>query len=519
MIKHNLKLVLLLATLICANVKAQKVNVNWTDFYTNNTGFVIGNWLETDNKFFFLMNDSRFDHKPVINLVRFDKDLHLEKIMPIPGLFNNEKIIYEGIILSGNELVLSAKYLETKGTNRYVMIKAIADKELTKTVNFEKVMDIEIKSFFNQTTDEDKQWINGNKILVKTIPREGLKDKNMFKYEIFDNKLENKEWSANIDLTQFMKDYEMVSYQFTEKRDFIFLLRSQLKFLKRTKDEFILGKYTKEKGIEIKQFDFGKDRFITDLDLIIDEGRNYAFVRTSFSTSDTKRNEFNIKKFEIGTFTEILNKMIDFGPSSSKCFKGSASFFGAEFRFDDYTMKYNSIDKVTGELKVIGELKNPYKVESYRDEKGNLMYKGIFGLTGNIVIFKMDSSGNYTTQVIPHKVTTTSYSNEYSTFYLTEYQNKDCYLIYDDIENANNTPCNEEAKTKVIKDDSKKMQLFIVLVDKDNKIKKIKPVTTYKGEGKFFKKYVNFDLVHIRPISDGRYLVFSDKLFGIMTIE
>lgn len=519
MIKHKLKLILLLATLICAKVKAQKVNVDWTNFYTNNTGFITGNLLETDNKFYFLIDDSRFDNKPIINLARFDKDLHLEKIMSVPGLYNNDKIIYDGIILSGNDLVLNGKYLETKGTNRYVMIKAIVDKDLTKSVNFEKVMDLETQSFFNQTTEEEKKWIDGNKILVKTIPREGLKDKSVFKYEIFDSKLENKEWSVVIDLTKFMKDFEMVKYEFTEKREFVFLLRSQLKFMKKTKDEYILGKYTKEKGIEIKQFDFGQDRFIPDLDLIVDQFRNHAYVRTTFSSNRTKRNEFNIKKFEIGSFTEILNKMVDFGPSSSKCFKGSVSFLGEEYRFDDYTMKYTSIDKTTGELELIGELKKPYRVESYRDEKNNLMYKGILGVTGNIIILKMDSLGNFTTQVIPHIVTTTSNLNAFSTFYLTKYKDKDCYLIYDDIKNANNTPCSESVKSKAIKDNSKKMQLFMVLVDKDNKIEKIKPIITYKGEGKFFKKFVNFDLVRIRPISDGRYLVFNESLFGVMTIE
>lgn len=517
MLNYNFKLFFLLALLACKTLHAQNVHVNWSNFYTENTGYPI-NWIESDNKVYFLIDDSRFDHKPIIKLARFDKNLNLEKIVIVPSKYNDEKIIYDGLIVSGDELVLNGKYMETKGTNKYVMIKANANKNLMNPINFEKVTDVEIRSYFDQTFHEEKSWIDGNKILIKTIPKEGLKDKSIFKYEIFDNKLANKEWSVDIDLTHFMKDFIIVTNTFTNNREFIFLLRSRHKFLKGNKEEFIFGKFTKEKGMEIMKFNFEKDTYTLGSDLIVDQDRNVAYVRNSFSSIPSKRNQFNIKKIDITNFQEIYNKIIDFGPSSSKCFEGTLGFLGPTYTFDQYNLKKVIIDKNTGNLELIGQLIEPFRLSTYRDKNNNLCYSQTKGANGNIVILKIDSMGNYVTTVIPHEVKTTSYSEAYSTFYLTEYKEKECFLIYDNDKNAANTFCTENIETKYIMDNDNN-ELYMILINKNNQIEKIKPAKTFKGEGKRYKKYLNFELDKIHTLSNNRYLVFHENLFGILTIE
>lgn len=517
MLNYNLKLFFLLALLVCNTIYAQNVHVNWTNFYTENTGSPIS-WIESDHKMYFLFDDSRFSHKPIIKLAKFDENLQLEKIVMVPSKYNDEKIIYDGLMSAGDELVLNGKYLETEGTNKYVMIKAIAHKDLIKTINFEKVTDVETQSFFNQNYNAGKSWIDGNKILIKTIPREGLKDKSIFKYEIFDNKLANKEWSVDIDLTHFMKDFEMISYNFTQKREFIFLLRSRLKFLKITKEEFIFGKYTKEKGIEIMQFDFGKDTYTTDLDMVTDQKRNVAYIRSTFSPNESKKNQFNIKKIDFTNFKEIYNKVIDFGTSSNKCLKGTLGFLGPEYTFDDYTLKNTIINNTTGHLELIGELIKPFKVHTFQDKDNKLQTTNENGANGNIVILKIDSIGSYTMQVIPHEVKTTSHSQSYSTYFLTEYKNKECFLIYDSDKNAANASCTENIETEYIKDNDKN-ELYMILIDENNKVEKIKPTKTHKGEGKLYKKYLNFDLKRTYKLRNNKYLVFHENMFGILTIE
>lgn len=120
--------------------------------------------------------------------------------------------------------------------------------------------------------------------------------------------------------------------------------------------------------------------------------------------------------------------------------------------------------------------------------------------------------------MIPHKVKTTSFDNKYNSFYLANYQNKTCFLLYDSDKNAANALCDENTKTKYIKDNDNN-ELYMVLIDKNNKVEKVKPLKTFVGDEKNIKEFKPLELDQIFYLNDNRYLVRKEYFYGILTIE
>jgi hypothetical protein len=511
---NKLKSLFLILILITNIAFAQKVHVSWTDFYKTNKGTMELTRVEIAEKMYFLIDESKFDHNPIFKVARFDKDLHLEKIVLMPSRFEGEKIKDIDFSVSGTDLIITGKYYETKGTNRLILLKAVVDKDLTNPIIFEPVIDIETQSTLVRNYVMRTTFLKNNKVMIKTSPREGVKERNIYKFEIFDDKYINKEWSAELDLTDLLNDFEEVSSKFTNKYEYVFLLRSKQKFMKKTKDEYIFCKFTKEKGIETKPFDFGENKFSIDVDMIFDEYRNAVYIKNTFSGIGSKNNEFIVKKFNISNMTEEYSKTIDFGSKSQKCFKGTLGLLWPYYSFEDYTLQSFKINGASGQLQIIGELIKPFSTSTSSDGKQTQNN----GANGNIIVVNIDSIGNYVTLVIPHEVKTTSFFEGFSTYYLTEYQDKTCIMFYDSDKNAANALCNENTKTDYIKDNEKN-ELYMVLIDKNNKVEKIKPEKSFKGDGKYIKKYKNFELTSFKKLSNNRYLVKNGSLFAILTIE
>ena len=503
--------------MIQTSVFAQNVNVKWTNFYNKkeNKGYPKPICTESKNKIFIVFNESNNEEKPNYKIGKFDENLNLEKMIYVPSFFNNEKIDILKLVSFEDNLMIVADYYESKGENRYCLIKSVVSQNLDEKISFTKVKDIAIKSALNQRYFLNLDFsINQNSIFLTTIPKVGIDAENIYQLEIYDNKFSKKEWSAQVDLSDFLKEYKMVNYSFTKNKEFVFLLEHDIKFLKKVKNKYILGKYTEEKGIEIIKFEFSENEFSTNVRLIIDNLRNEAYIYNIFWGMKLKKNAISIKKIKISDLSEVYSRIIDFGTTDNSCFKGSLGFLSTSYSFENFTPRKIFFDSSTCELKIIAELQVPFRMYVVKDQQ----FKDK-GINGNIVVLKIDSNGNkHNYSVIPHGVKSNTYSDNYVSFLHFLYKNDDCFLMYDHEANSQNALCNEKTKTKILKS-SDDNELYAVLLRNNNEAQKIKPEKSYVVEGNKFKKFLNFELNNIIPLSDNKFLVFNGNLFGVLSIK
>lgn len=504
---NKLKSLILILILITNIAFAQKVHVNWSDFYNKSTGILTKTNIKINDKFYFFIGESK--------IARFDNNLKYEKSFYLPAEFEGKTIVDYVFTRSGNDFIITGKCYETKKAKNYTLIKAITDIDLSKTIKFEKVIDEE--------TVLSKTYLNNNKIMIMTSPQESAKERNIYKFTIYDEKYTNKEWTAELDLSDLLKDFDLVSRNyFSENKEYIFIMRTKEKFLKNIKDKYLLCKFTKEKGLETLPFDFGENITSYGINIFIDIPKNVIYVKNTFDAEffKSKKNMFIVKKFDFVNMIEVFSKTVDLGPETQKCFNGKVGFglVPPSYSIDDFILKSFKINEATEQLQIIGELVQPYTLMDAH-YRGN-QTEGIVvnGVNGSIIVVNFDSSGNYVSLVIPHKVKTTSFDNKYNSFYLANYQNKTCFLFYDSDKNANNALCNENTKTKYIKDYDNN-ELYMVLIDKNNKVEKVKPLKTFEGDEKNIKEFKPLELDQIFYLNDNRYLVKSEYFYGILTIE
>jgi hypothetical protein len=101
--------------------------------------------MELDNKYYCLSIPYTYSFKEY-NLTMLDENFQFIKTIGIPNKYDGNDIRPIRITKSESSIILIFSYLETKGENRYSLLKVECNKDLSNQVRFIKVDDISYKT-------------------------------------------------------------------------------------------------------------------------------------------------------------------------------------------------------------------------------------------------------------------------------------------------------------------------------------------------------------------------------------
>jgi hypothetical protein len=126
--------------------QAQKVSVVWNNLEKEKltlSGKIRP--MELDNKYYCLSIPYTYSFKEY-NLTMLDENFQFIKTIGIPNKYDGNDIRPIRITKSESSIILIFSYLETKGENRYSLLKVECNKDLSNQVRFIKVDDISYKT-------------------------------------------------------------------------------------------------------------------------------------------------------------------------------------------------------------------------------------------------------------------------------------------------------------------------------------------------------------------------------------
>lgn len=517
-IKLSLFIIISMMTLIS---KAQKVSVMWNNYENEKLELSVRTKItEIDNIFYSLTYPFTVFFKE-FNLTMFDENMKFIKTINIPTKYDGNEIRPISMTKADSSIIIIFSYFEIKGENRHCIIKAVFNKNLTNPVKFEKIEDIQTKSYFNPKTDWDLYYYNENKdVIIMKVPREALKKSDVYNITAYNNSLSKKEWNATMDLGKLAEDYILTDNLFTSKAEFVFLLKLEQKGFKEKRGNMLLCKFSKQNGLTFKEIVFkdGENNYESSLELMLNKAQDKIYIYGHTKKKGTENDYFYLKNYDIKTLTEIDNISIDLGNPKENSLNDN-TFFGVSYTIDDFVINTLELNDENGNITLIGEVFKFCQEKSIKNPDGTRTSYIEPGINSTILYLKIAKDGKVLEKFeIPRKIKLKTYEYPFSSYILTQDSNSTNFLFYDDPKNENITIFSKEIKIKQINQDND-LNLYMVKIDKNNKISKTKVVKNYTGNLSKLKKNQNFETYMTSILSKNKLLVKSKKNVGILTVE
>lgn len=501
--------------------KAQKVSVIWNNLEKEKlTLSAYMSPMELDNKYYCLSIPYTYSSKEY-NLTMLDEKFQFIKTIGIPNKYDGNDIKPISITKGESSIILIFKYLETKGENRYSLLKVECNKDLSNQIRFDKIEDIQIKNFFNNKSDWDITYYNENRdVIIMKVPREALKKSDVYNITAYNNTLTKKEWTATMDLGEMAENYWITNSIFTNKAELVFIMQIRQKGFKTKTGNMLLCKFSKEKGFTYKEIVFKNEEvgfeWSTRIKFNKLEDKLYLYGTTKKNGSD---NEFiYLKTFETNSLSEIDNALIDIGNSKENGLSEDG-LFDVSYRFSDFTFKNLILNEVDQSFTFIGEIHKEYSESTKNNSDGSTTTMKSPGINSTILCLKISKEGELIKKfVIPRKMKLTDYVQEFSSFTSVINDNKIHFLFYDDPKNESFVSYGKDIKIKQVKHDND-LDLYMVTIDEKNQITKAKAIKNNTGNVENLKKKQNFEMNSITHLSNGKLLVQSGTSFGVLTVE
>lgn len=503
--------------------KAQKVSVIWNNLDVFNFELLGGpNSIEMNGSYYCMSYKKGLIGNFPYYLVKLDGNLSLEKSIKFPYKYNGNPLELVSIRKDDSKIIVLFKYYETSGDNRYVLLKTIFDKNLSNPITFEKVEDI--PTMGNTKPQHVLNLFNYNKngdIMLMKVPREAYSFNNYssfksYTFSSYNSDLSKREWSSTMDLGELGENFEIYDGKFSINKEYVFVMKAKMKAFKKVDRSMFICKYTKEKGVEIKELNL--DGSSNGLNLFIDSTSNMFYVYGYLNVMSSKEDVVFIKKFDVNTLEEINSSSIELGIKGENGFR-SKNIFGPQYEIRDLQFRWVGKDNESGNLTLIAEIYKDYEEKYEKKPDGTSELKKINGISATILCLKLNSKGDFIKKmVLPREQKIKDYSSPYSSFISANVDGKFHFLFYDDKKNIGLTKYNGNTDIKVINDDNDN-ELYKITIDKDNNLVKELVIKEYTGNTSKLNKKQNFETKTATYLSPGKFLVIDKTNIGILTIE
>lgn len=517
-IKQSLFIIICLMSQIS---QAQKVSVMWNNYENEKLALSVRTeMVEIDNKFYSLTYPFSIFFKE-FNLTMLDENLNFLKTINIPTKYDGNEITPISMTKAESSIIIIFSYFETTGENRQCLIKTVFNKNLTNPVKFEKIEDIQTKSYFNPKTDWDLYYYNENRdVIIMKVPREALKKSDVYNITAYNNSLSKKEWTATMDLGKLAEDYILTDNLFSSKAEFVFILKIEQKGFKLKTGNMLLCKFSKQNGLTFKEIVFkdGENDYESSLELMLNKAQDKIYIYGHTKRKGTENDYLYLKNFDIETLSEIDNISIDLGNPKENGLNDN-TFFGVPYTIDDFVINTLDLNNENGNITIVGEACKFPQQKTQKNPDGTRTSYLDPGMNSTILCLKINKEGKILEKYrIPRKMKLKTYEHPFSSYIFFQDSNGTSFLFYDDPKNENFTSFNKDIKIKQI-DHDKDLDLYVVKIDKNNKISKSKVVRDYTGNLSKLTKKQNFETYMAKPFSKNKFLVKAEKNVGILTIE
>lgn len=501
--------------------QAQKVSVLWNNYENEKLALSVRTeMMKIDDKFYSLTYPFTVFFKE-FNLTMLDENLKFVKTINVPTKYDGNEITPISMTKSESSIIIIFSYFELTGENRHCLIKTEFNKNLTNPVKFEKIEDIQTKSYFNPKTNWDFYYYNENRdVIIMKVPREALKKSDVYNITAYNNSLSKKEWTATMDLGKLAEDYILTDNLFTSKAEFVFILKIKQKGISLKTGNMLLCKFSKQNGLTFKEIVFkdGENDYESSLELMLNKTEDKIYIYGHTKRKGTENDYLYLKNFDIETLSEIDNISIDLGNPKENNLNDN-SFFGVSYTIDDFIIKTLDLNDENGNITLIGEICKFPQEKTQKNPDGTRTSYLDPGMNSTILYLKINKEGKILEKFdIPRKMKIKSYEHPFISYILVQEDNSTSFLFYDDPKNENFTSFSKDIKIKQINHDND-LDLYMVKIDKYNKISKSKVVRNYTGNLSKLSKKQNFATYMAKPFSKNKFLVKADKNVGILTIE
>ncbi len=496
----------LLFILICSSlsylVVGQTIKIRWNSLESEGLKPINGQpTLNVDDAYYTLTEDTKtYSSNPSYYLVKLDNNLYVRAKVEIPAKQKGVEFSLVSFIATEDEIIVIFKYFAT--IDYFTLVKASFNYNLSNALVFQKIEDIPTQSILGANHNFSINHYNTNKeaIILKT-PREAYPKYDKLILTAYNNSFSKKEWSSTLDLSSLIDDYVLKSSIFTEDGEFVFLMQARLKAFAKIKNNMLLCKYSKEKGLQVNELHFEKNELTFDYTLYHDTSTNFIYVYGILELNKSKKCNIFVKKCSFETLKEVNSFNLDLG-TEKEC--------GLLIGNSDYKLYVRGLSRnnENGVLTFTGEM-----YTYVRESKPA-------GYSGNILRLHFNDNGQIIRKiVIPRKLDIDINNKFFSSYIHSENDGITKLLFYDHEKNANQLEYNRVVKTKAITANIKN-DLYMVIIDENYNIAKHKVEKKNSGKIVETNKFQNFEIYNSTyfPLTR-KYFVKNEMHIGIMSVE
>lgn len=282
----------------------------------------------------------------------------------------------------------------------------------------------------------------------------------------------------------------------------------------------LLCKFSKQNGMTFKEIVFkdGENDYESSLELMLNKTEDKIYIYGHTKRNGTENDYLYLKNFDIETLSEVDNISIDLGNPKENGLNDN-TFFGVAYTIDDFVINTLDLNDENGDITFVGEACKFPQQKTQKNPDGTRTSYLDPGMNSTILYLKIDKEGKILEKFsIPRKMKLKTYGHPFSSYIFVQDSNSKSFLFYDDPKNENFTSFNKDLKIKQIDHDND-LDLYVVKIDKNNKVSKSKAVRDYTGNLSKLTKKQNFETYMAKPFSKNKFLVKAEKNVGILTIE